>query len=332
VLLDVINDILDLSKIEAGHMALDLGEVSPAEILDQVAALHRPQAEARGLAFTVEIDPGLDAQAARRGDRLRLVQVLGNLVSNAVKFTADGQVTLYAAPGDLPDEIVFGVRDSGCGMSADELARVFEPFAQADVSITRRYGGTGLGLSIVSRLVDLMNGSIDGASAPGEGSTFTVRVNLPRLSRDRQAAPPAGQSDIAVDPSLSGLRVLIADDSETNRLVAAGLLRPLKARVRLAGDGAEALDRFCKEPFDLVLMDIRMPRMAGIAALRAIRARPGGGAVPIIAMTANVMNHQMRVYEAEGFDGVCAKPLRADLLVEVIRAAIDARTQLTKAG
>ncbi|MEQ8406529.1 MAG: ATP-binding protein [Oceanicaulis sp.] len=319
-LLTTLNDILDLSKIEAGHLELSLEPFSPKTVLEQVAALHGPLAEVKGVAFKLEIDEGVDFAAERLGDRTRLAQVLGNLVSNAVKFTQHGAVTLAADAGEAADEIVITVTDTGCGMSAEELARVFEPFAQADASTTKRYGGTGLGLSIVARLVDMMDGSLDAQSMPGKGSRFTVRLAPPRVTAPANAPkPPVTASSSA----LSALRVLVADDSETNRLVAAGLLRPLKANVTLAGDGREAASRFAEDVFDLVLMDIRMPHMDGVAALRAIRALPGGAKTPVIAMTANVMAHQIAAYEAEGFNAVIAKPLRPEALIETIGAVLE---------
>lgn len=319
-LLSMLNDILDLSKIEAGRMAVEREPFILADLIDHVAGTYRPRLEAKAVTLSVEVDPALNAAAPRRGDRVRLLQVLTNLVSNAEKFTASGSVTLAAAPGEGPDTVVFHVADTGCGMSRDELSRVFEPFAQADVSTTRRYGGTGLGLSIVTRLVALMGGTIDAESAPGEGSRFTVRLVLPPTAAERSAEPPH-----ASEAPVEGLRVLVVDDSETNRLVAAGLLRPLKAKVRLASGGGEALSLFAEEAFDLVLMDIRMPDMDGVAALKALRAAPNGASIPVIAMTANVMAHQIKAYEADGFNAVIAKPLRPETLLAVIGDTFAAR-------
>ncbi|MGJ3232277.1 MAG: ATP-binding protein [Oceanicaulis sp.] len=313
-LLATLNDILDLSKIEAGRMELAIEPFALEEVLEHVAALHAPKARERGVSFDLRLDPALSGEGARLGDRIRLAQVLGNLVSNAVKFTGEGAVILAAEPGAGPNELVITVADTGCGMSEAELARVFEPFAQADVSTTRRYGGTGLGLSIVARIVDLMDGSLDAQSTPGEGSRFTVRLALPFAA---PAKPEPAAAPVAPGPR-QGLRVLVVDDSETNRLVAAGLLRPLKAQVRLAANGREAVERAREEAFDLVLMDIRMPEMDGVAALKAIRALPGWAQAPIVAMTANVMAHQIKAYEADGFNAVIAKPLRPDVLLDVI--------------
>jgi signal transduction histidine kinase len=190
-LLSMLNDVLDLSKIEAGHMSVEREAFALDEALEHVAELYRPQLEARGVAFELRIDP-VFKDHPRLGDRLRLVQVVGNLVSNAVKFTAEGRVELAAAAGPGPEEVVLTVSDTGCGMGEDELGRVFEPFAQADVSTTRRYGGTGLGLSIVLRLVDLMDGSLEVKSRRGEGSCFTVRVTLPAVGAANMSAPDGG--------------------------------------------------------------------------------------------------------------------------------------------
>ncbi len=319
-LLAMLNDILDLSKVEAGQMRLERDAFSLREALEHVSALHEPQLRAKGVRFELVIDPAL-GDSDRMGDRLRLVQVLGNLVSNAAKFTGEGQVTVSAAPGGAPDEVIICVRDTGCGMTQDELQRVFEPFAQADVSTTRRYGGTGLGLSIVMRIVDLMDGSLNAESTPGQGSCFTLHLPLPQVRVVRAASPdvPAAGVDEA---GLQGVRVLVADDSEANRLVAAGLLRPLQASVRLASNGSEAVALAAESGFDLILMDIRMPEMDGLEALKAIRAAPAGAEIPVIAMTANVMDHQVRAYRAAGFDAVLAKPLRPDALLDAVRRTL----------
>lgn len=317
-LLAMLNDILDLSKVEAGQMTLERDPFALSEALNHVSALYQPQLQARGVAFELNIDPELGG-VLRVGDRLRLVQVLGNLVSNAAKFTSAGRVEVHALPGASADEVIFKVTDSGCGMNPDELARVFEPFAQADVSTTRRFGGTGLGLSIVMRLIDLMDGSLNAESVAGEGSVFTVRLPLPPAGQDGLQSGAARNLD-AAETALAGLRALIVDDSETNRLVAAGLLRPLKASVRLAGDGAEAVEMAADGRYDFVLMDIRMPEMDGVSALKAIRATQPD--LPVIAMTANVMDHQVRAYMAQGFDAVLAKPLRPETLLEAVRNVV----------
>lgn len=318
-LLAMLNDILDLSKVEAGQMTLERAPFSMRDALEHVSALYQPQLQAKGVGFALAIDPALDGED-RMGDRLRLVQVLGNLVSNAAKFTSEGQVTVSAAPGATPDDIVFTVRDTGCGMTPDELQRVFEPFAQADVSTTRRYGGTGLGLSIVTRIIDLMDGSLSAESTPGAGSCFTVRLPLARAGEAVAGfdPEPAGEQESV----LEGVRVLVADDSEANRLVAAGLLRPLKATVRLASNGSEAVVLAAEAEFDLILMDIRMPEMDGVDALKALRASPACADVPVIAMTANVMDHQVRAYSALGFNAVVAKPLCPETLLDVVRQTL----------
>ena len=333
-LLSLLNDILDLSRVEAGRMTLERAPFSLEALFSHVCESVRPRFKAKGVALDLQVDPRLEAGAPRLGDRLRVMQVLSNLVSNAEKFTAEGSVTLSAEPGEGAGEVVIAVADTGCGMSAPELARVFEPFAQADVSTTRRHGGAGLGLSIVTRLVDLMDGSLDACSTPGAGSRFTVRLALPRAETgtgtgtgtgteaDGQVAEPVKQTEAG---ALKGLRVLVVDDSETNRLVAAGLLRPLEAKVTLASNGREAVERFAEDAFDLVLMDIRMPEMDGVAALRAIRSAAGGLPTPVIAMTANVMDFQIRAYEAEGFDRVIAKPLRPEVVLAAVSGALTRR-------
>ena len=179
-LLAMLNDILDLSRIEAGRMSVEREAFRLDEVLDHAAALHAASLDQSAVRFELEVDAALEPETPRLGDRLRLAQVLGNLISNAVKFTAAGRICVSARPGAGPDEVVLSVTDTGCGMDADTLARVFEPFSQADISTTRRYGGSGLGLSIVTRLVELMDGALDAESAPGEGTCFTVRLSLPR--------------------------------------------------------------------------------------------------------------------------------------------------------
>lgn len=320
-LLAMLNDILDLSKIEAGHMAVEREPFMLGDVLDHVAELYQRQLAARGVAFRLDVDPELDAASPRIGDRLRVAQVLGNLVSNAAKFTETGQVRVSAQRGSTPDDVRLSVTDTGCGMTADELKRAFEPFAQADASTTRRFGGTGLGLSIVMRLVDLMDGSLDASSTPGDGSVFTLHLPLP-VAADGQASAVADQP-ADQKQGLEGLRVLVADDSETNRLVTAGLLRPLNARVTLASDGREAVHAFRTGLFDLVLMDIRMPEMDGVAAMKAIRDASQTSTVPVIAMTANVMDHQVQAYLADGFDAVVAKPLNPGALLGVIQETLE---------
>jgi CheY-like chemotaxis protein/anti-sigma regulatory factor (Ser/Thr protein kinase) len=263
----------------------------------------------------------MDAEAAglRRGDALRLRQVLANLASNAVKFTEAGGVTVRVSPE--AERVAFEVADTGVGIPADRLDDIFEKFAQVDTSSTRRFGGTGLGLAICRELVARMGGEISVVSAPGEGSAF--RFTLPL---NRAAAPAPGQAPDACDGPVeeAALRILVADDNEINRQIVSALLEPFGAEVTLACDGREAVEAFARAPFDLVLMDIQMPGMNGVQATRAIRtaeACDGRPSTPILALSANVMTHQVAEYLAAGMNGIVPKPIEADRLVTAIRDA-----------
>ncbi len=318
-LLAMLNDILDLSKIEADELELEDIEFVPLEVLNGVRDLHAPTAETGGLELKLTIAEGLDLKTERIGDPTRLAQVLHNLVSNAVKFTAEGQVEIVVQPlGDV-EGLVVEVRDTGCGMTALQVEKIFQPFIQADSSTTRQFGGTGLGLAICRRIVLAMGGQLSVESKPDVGSTFRLELALPRVAERLAPTTMEPPTDTA---GISGLRVLVVDDSETNRLVAAGLLRPVEARVTLAESGERALHLFRQGQFDLVFMDIRMPGMDGFEALKQIRtleASSGQPQTPVVAMTANVMGTQLEQYMAAGFADFVAKPIDQANLIEVTR-------------
>jgi signal transduction histidine kinase/CheY-like chemotaxis protein len=324
-LLHTLNDILDLSRIEAGRLTIDRRPFRLDELVEQIGRLHSVQAEAKGLELVCKLLPNSVQTERRLGDPTRLLQIAHNLVSNAIKFTQTGAVVFSIAEDDGSDTILLRVADTGCGLSEDELARIFQPFTQADDSAERSYAGAGLGLSIVHRLVDLMDGEIDVQSAPGEGAVFTVKLSLPRVAAE---APPTS-ADQPADLGDAHWRVLIVDDNESNRQVAAGLLEPLQAEVTLAEDGLEAVALARSAPFDLILMDICMPRMDGIKALASIKA--AGDPPPVIAMTANAMTHQIERYADSGFAAVLAKPLRQKTVLSAIGAVMDG-AQTAKAG
>jgi CheY-like chemotaxis protein len=279
-------------------------------------------ARGKQLPLELQVDPGCPAVLS--GDRLRLEQVLLNLLSNAVKFTPAGSVALRVRPLPAPAPagavwLRFEVVDTGIGMTADQVAHVFEAFAQADVSTTRRFGGTGLGLAISKRLVQLMNGRIGAVSQPGQGSTFWVELPLqPALGAQARAATPAGAT-AASAPGLRGLRVLVAEDNPINQEVTATLLAALGVGVDLVASGEEALRRFDAQRHDLVLMDVQMPGMDGLRATAALRQRPDGRAVPIIAMTANAFAEDRQQCLAAGMNDHLAKPVEPQALEACLR-------------
>ena len=319
-LLGIINDILDLSKIEAGKLELESAAFRLNDVFDRVADLVTAKAEEKGLALRLpQVDPALVLQ----GDSLRLGQVLWNLVGNAVKFTERGQVSLELE--QLEEErddclrLRFSVRDSGIGMSAEQINALFQPFSQADSSTSRLYGGTGLGLAISQRLVEAMGGLIDVESAPGQGSCFRFSLSFQRSSSD--ALPSAKVSGPAWDSlharRLRGRRVLVVDDVEVNRQVAAEWLHRAGIEVSLAADGQQALAQVRDGRFDAVLMDVQMPGMDGFSATREIR-RIGRLRLPIIAMTANAMAEDRRQCLQAGMDDHLGKPVQPELMFSTL--------------
>ncbi len=316
-LLGVLNDVLDMSKIEAGKLALEQVPFVPADLVHQVESIHKVTAEEKGLALALDI--GAAARRHRLGDPGRLAQILHNLVGNAVKFTRSGKVSVTLDAG-ADDALELVVRDTGIGMTAEQVARVFEEFEQADGTVTRRFGGTGLGMSIVKRLVSLMQGDITLDSTPGLGTEVHVRLPLP-FAPSLPAAPRA-----APVPSLLGLRVLAADDNRTNRTIMGGLMARLGVDIVLAENGRDALDKWQAGRFDLYLLDISMPELDGLGALSALREREMGAGQPpkpAIAVTANVMSHQVDAYLRAGFTTCLGKPFRRDDMVSAMMAALD---------
>jgi signal transduction histidine kinase len=307
----LINDVLDLSKVEAGKLELSYETADPAAILRGVLDLLSPQAEAKRLSLMAEVKEPLGWIST---DPVRLRQCLFNLVGNAVKFTREGGVVVRLTrptAGRLRVEVA----DTGPGLSSEAQARLFQRFEQAAPSVGREHGGTGLGLAITRTLAELMGGTVGVWSEPGLGSTFWFEIDA------EHCEPPATSPVVGCD--LQGLRVLIVDDNATNRLVGGKILGSLGATVEVAEGGGEAVQACENADFDLILMDINMPGMDGIEATRVIRQLPGGSArIPIIALTANVMAHQRSDYLAAGMDGVVAKPFSpTSLLEEVLRLA-----------
>ena len=315
MLAELLNDVLDFSKIEAGRLELENQPVDVAAVIDGVAAILRPQVEAKGLSFTTEIEPGVGWVAA---DPVRLRQVLFNLIGNAVKFTAEGGVSIHlTSSGQGPARrLRFEIKDTGIGIAPDAQAQLFCRFHQADGSTTRRFGGTGLGLAITKKLAELMGGDVGVESVEGEGSTFWIEILAPEI-----AASAAREVDD--DGFLEGLRVLVVEDNPTNRLIATKMLENLGAAVETAENGALGLKAVKRAHFDIVFMDVQMPVMDGVVATKAIRALPEPArSTPIIAMTANAMAHQVRDYLEVGMTGVISKPLSpAAIVAEIMRVA-----------
>jgi len=311
----LLDDVVDFSKIEAGRLELACEPAEPATVVEGVAKLLRPQAETKGLALRVEFD---ELPPWVLTDAVRLRQCLFNLVGNAVKFTAEGSVTVRASSRPDPDglRLRFEVQDTGIGISDEAQAKLFQRFQQADASTTRRFGGSGLGLAITRRLVELMGGEVGVSSSPGRGSTFWFEI----IAREAVAAAESGSMGDAV---LDGLRILVVEDNATNRMIATKMLESLGASVETADDGERGVSAAADRSFDLILMDIQMPGIDGMEATRQIRSLDGPAAgTPIIALTANVLRHQRDIYLASGMDGVIGKPISPSLLLaEIARLA-----------
>ncbi len=321
-LLTLINDILDLSKVEAGKLELVIGEFDPRRLVDEVAASVATRAREKGLNFAVQFRSGLPEML--HGDEGRLRQVLFNLIGNAVKFTERGSIGVEVAHRALEGddvELSVVVRDSGIGIAPEVLPTLFQRFIQADSGITRRYGGSGLGLAISRGLIDLMGGRIDVQSQVGLGSTFTVTLKLQRSHSPRQQFSDT-QFD-ADDDNVHGLHILVAEDNEVNQIVIRAMLEQQGHTCDMANDGMEVVAKVDSRSFDLVLMDIQMPVLDGMAATRRIRALNSGAArIPIIALTANAMLEDRGAYIEAGMDDHVSKPIEPKQLARAIARAL----------
>jgi len=314
-LLAILNDILDLSKIEAGKLDLEDAEFDLEQLVTATHATFAALAQKKGV--DLDLDFATDAAGTYRGDSVRLRQVLSNLVSNGLKFTSEGRVKITVTR--TADNVRFEIADSGVGIPADRLPLLFDKFVQADSSTTRKYGGTGLGLAISRELCEAMGGSVVARSTAGEGSTFTVDLPLPWVGESRA---PASADD--TDFSEQAIRILAAEDNDVNQLVLKTLLAQVGIEPTIVENGEEALAAWEREDWDLILMDIQMPVMDGPTATRHIRAREaetGRGPIPIIALTANAMTHQSESYRAAGMNGLVAKPIKISELFAAISAA-----------
>lgn len=339
-LLAILNDILDLSKVERQQLQIEASSFSFSALLESLTRLHGLVAEEKGITFRVDVTG--EPQKLRLGDSLRLQQVLHNLLSNAIKFTSRGEVTLRL---ELPESdkmpVVFSVSDTGIGLSQEDMQRLFRPFSQADASISRRYGGTGLGLSIVKGLIDAMDGTITVHSTLGQGSSFRVAVPLPfsehpnakvdgpqHYSFSEAKAPASDECDVP------RLRILAVDDNSVNLSVISALLKTKYDTILVANSGEEAWDTLTTDPdIDVLITDIAMPVVSGEDLLDRIRSSQSPcprADLPVIAASAHAMTHEIEAFLAEGFDGYVAKPLKPAALHQEILRVWHARNETSR--
>ncbi|HJW26072.1 MAG TPA: PAS domain S-box protein, partial [Rhodocyclaceae bacterium] len=334
-LLVIINDLLDLSKIAAGRLELESIPFALGEVMERVASLVAHRLAEKKLAFDFQVDPELPADLV--GDPLRLEQILLNLLTNAIKFTARGGVFVRFRQRSRDAGrvgLTIEVADTGIGLSPTEIDRLFQPFSQADTSITRIHGGTGLGLTICRRLAEMMAGTIGVTSSPGIGSTFRVDLELGVADAAALAARgPASEAPVD-DIRYRDCRALVVDDQPVNRQIVVELLKQVGIDGAEAGNGREAVEAIAARPvdwFDLVFMDVQMPEMDGHSAARAVRALPGRAALPIVAMTAHAMEHEKQASIAAGMSDHLGKPFATEAFYRLLAKWIPARHQYRQA-
>jgi two-component system, sensor histidine kinase len=326
MLLTILNDLLDFSKIEANHIELEAAPFNFAEIIDTVESLHRPQTEKKDLFLTALCEG--DGAAEWVGDAHRIIQALHNLVSNAIKFTDAGGVTVrFIIPSSASTPIRIEVTDTGIGVSESQAARIFEPFTQADVTTTRKYGGTGLGLSITKGLIEAMGGGLSIRSGQGEGSTFTVELPLERATGATCSVAVMSPSSPTQEATVEKLCILAAEDNIVNQAVLKNFLHTAGHDVEFVENGLLAVEACKTQEFDIILMDISMPVMDGVEALREIRflerERGVTSGIPMIAVSAHAMRQQIDEYLQAGFDGYITKPVKPVQLHSEIARVIE---------
>ncbi|MGA0545576.1 ATP-binding protein [Brevundimonas sp. VNH65] len=327
----LLSDILDSAKIESGQLSLESAPFALRQTISDIGALWRARAEDKGLLLHVDIDPALPGFV--QGDIVRVRQVIGNLVSNAVKFTGAGEVRL-AVTVEPDDRVLITVSDTGVGFDEAQMSRLFTRFQQADGSITRQFGGTGLGLAISRDLVERMGGEMGCASRPGEGARFWVRLPLPPVEIVPDI-PDATSAEASTSEPQGELRILLADDHPANRKVVEVLLSVAEVELVSVEDGQQAVDAYRKERFDLVLMDMQMPVLDGLSATRAIRALEqdlGLPRTPLLMLTANAMAEHVAAGAEAGADGHLSKPVTSDRLFAAIETALSGRVDPTEPG
>ncbi|MCO1459530.1 ATP-binding protein [Burkholderia multivorans] len=327
-LLDLISDILDFSKVESGQMTVERMSFDLVDTISQVGAIFGPIAQAKGLVFDCIIDDDLAPRYL--GDPTRIRQIAANLLSNAVKFTESGEITLElyrlygASVHGSTDVLAIGVGDTGTGMTAEQVQGLFRPFTQADASITRKYGGTGLGLALCKRLTELMGGTIEVTSAPGDGTTFIVRLPL-QADEHAITEPGAGPDQPPLHEAASDAKVLVIDDQTANRELLAGQLKTLGYQPDAVESGIQALERFGTMRYDLILTDLSMPGMDGYALAQTLRA--SGASVPIVAITAHAGAEERERCHSAGIDDVLVKPVLLATLDALLRRVLGATAQ-----
>lgn len=315
-LLQIINQILDISKIEAGKMELERVPFCVSDVLQQLEQQLKHLAMAKQLQFDIDAKGAVDERVS--GDPTKLLQILVNLTSNAIKFTEVGSVSVLVGALKQKEQLQLRItiRDTGIGISEEQQKNLFQSFTQADSSTTRKFGGTGLGLSIVKQLLEMQGGRVELKSEAGVGTQFTCFIAYEYAS-EKSADKTPGQTIQLVDK-----RILLAEDNEINQLIATEMLTQSGAKVVVAADGAIALDKLQEQEFDVVLMDIQMPNMDGTEAIKRIRQTPAYAELPVIALTANVLAHEVKQYGQIGFTAHLGKPFQKEQLVSKINEVL----------
>ncbi|KAB2934373.1 MAG: response regulator [Leptonema illini] len=314
-LLQILDDILDISRIESGRLTVEPVDIFLSEMMNEMAELFSMRAEQKGLAFHVSVDPG--APVVIKSDPLRLRQILVNLIGNAIKFTEHGYVSVAMSSTEMHDccELRFTIRDTGPGISGPERERLFQPFVQGNSTVSRSFGGTGLGLAISSRLAAALGGHIDLESEPGRGSTFTVQLRIPAAHCIHEITE-ATDVRSSKESGRESLRVLLAEDSPDLQILIRHMLESTGCTVELASNGQEAVIAAQAAPFDIIFMDVQMPVMDGLRATQELRR--SGYAGPVVALTAHAMTEERNRCLAAGMNEHISKPVRRQALIDVI--------------